>query len=93
MVGIFEWWVGAWRRYNCAADIWSFGITLLEFALGAAPLADFSLDQILMKTLNEPAPVLESTDRRKKFTEVHPTPLSPFSHAPTNQLSQTLITT
>jgi len=56
-------------EYNCAADIWSFGITLLEFALGAAPLADFSLDQILMKTLNEPAPVLESTDRRKKFTE------------------------
>jgi len=23
-----------------------------------------------MKTLNEPAPVLESTDRRKRFTEV-----------------------
>jgi serine/threonine protein kinase len=57
-------------RYDCSADIWSFGITLLEFALGQAPLQNCNLDQILMKTLNEPPPILESSDRRKRFTEV-----------------------
>lgn len=58
-------------RYDCSADIWSFGITVLELALGQAPLQNCNLDQILMKTLNEPAPVLESADRRKRFTAVH----------------------
>jgi serine/threonine-protein kinase OSR1/STK39 len=57
-------------RYDCSADIWSLGITLLEFALGQAPLQNCNLDQILMKTLNEPPPILESSDRRKRFTEV-----------------------
>ena len=57
-------------RYDCSADIWSFGITLLEFALGQAPLQNCNLDQILMKTLNEAPPILESADRRKRFTEV-----------------------
>lgn len=56
--------------YDCSADIWSLGITLLEFALGQAPLQNCNLDQILMKTLNEPPPILESSDRRKRFTEV-----------------------
>lgn len=55
--------------YELTADIWSFGITLLELALGQAPLAQFSMDQILMKTVHEDAPVLESSDRRKRFTE------------------------
>ena len=61
---------GFFGRYDCSADIWSLGITLLEFALGQAPLQNCNLDQILMKTLNEPPPILESADRRKRFTEV-----------------------
>jgi serine/threonine-protein kinase OSR1/STK39 len=63
--------VVSFGRYDCSADIWSLGITLLEFALGQAPLQNCNLDQILMKTLNEPPPILESSDRRKRFTEVH----------------------
>lgn len=43
---------------------------MLELALGAAPLAHFNLDQIMMKTMNDEAPVLESSDRRKRFTKV-----------------------
>ena len=62
--------VVSFGRYDCSADIWSLGITLLEFALGQAPLQNCNLDQILMKTLNEPPPILESSDRRKRFTEV-----------------------
>lgn len=57
-------------RYDCAADIWSFGITLLELALGEAPLAHFNLDQIMLRTMNNEPPVLESSDRRKRFTNV-----------------------
>jgi serine/threonine protein kinase len=62
--------VVSFGRYDCSADIWSLGITLLEFALGQAPLQNCNLDQILMRTLNEPPPILESSDRRKRFTEV-----------------------
>jgi len=60
------------RRYDCAADIWSFGMTLLELATGSAPYAALSLDQIMIKTMNDEPPRLCSTDRRKKYTEVVP---------------------
>ena len=56
-------------RYDCAADIWSFGMTLLELATGSAPYAQLSLDQIMIKTMNDEPPRLCSTDRRKKYTE------------------------
>ncbi len=59
-------------RYDCAADIWSFGMTLLELATGSAPYAALSLDQIMIKTMNDEPPRLCSTDRRKKYTEVVP---------------------
>ena len=64
-------------RYDCAADIWSFGMTLLELATGSAPYAQLSLDQIMIKTMNDEPPRLCSTDRRKKYTEVCPTDSMP----------------
>ena len=57
-------------RYDCSADIWAFGMTLLELATGSAPYAQLGLDQIMMKTINDDPPRLQSNDRRKKFTEV-----------------------
>ena len=56
--------------YDCAADMWSFGMTLLELATGQAPYASLGLDQILMKTMNEDAPRLERSNRRQRFSEV-----------------------
>ena len=61
-------------RYDCAADIWSFGMTLLELATGSAPYAALNLDQIMIKTMNDDPPRLCSTDRRKKYTEVTSAP-------------------
>ena len=45
-------------------------MTLLELAMGSAPYAQLSLDQIMIKTINDDPPRLQSNDRRKKFTEV-----------------------
>lgn len=61
-------------RYDCASDMWSFGMTLLELATGQAPYANLGLDQIMMKTMNDDPPRLESSDRRKLYSEVRPLP-------------------
>lgn len=46
--------------YNEKADIWSVGITALELARGYAPYANLQPMQVLIKTLNEKPPSLES---------------------------------
>ena len=66
----FDEWMFSLCRYDCSADIWSFGMTLLELATGSAPYAQLSLDQIMIKTMNDDPPRLQSNDRRKKFSEV-----------------------
>ncbi|PLW10418.1 hypothetical protein PCANC_06874 [Puccinia coronata f. sp. avenae] len=51
------------QLYNDKSDIWSFGITALEMALGKAPHATISAARVLMKTVQEPSPTL---DRRRE---------------------------
>lgn len=44
--------------YTEKADIWSFGITAIELALGSAPYASMTPLQIIQKVLKAPPPVL-----------------------------------
>jgi serine/threonine protein kinase len=55
--------------YDSSADIWSFGITLLELAHGHAPFAKFAPMKVLLMTLQNPAPTLEDKGG-KHFSKV-----------------------
>jgi serine/threonine protein kinase len=56
-------------RYNQSADIWSFGIVLLELARGRAPLAHCAFTKIILDTVHGPAPCLEPSEHHK-FSKV-----------------------
>jgi serine/threonine-protein kinase OSR1/STK39 len=45
--------------YDSSADIWSFGITLLELAYGRAPLAHFPPLKVMCMTLQDAPPALD----------------------------------
>lgn len=63
-------------RYNSLADIWSFGITILELAHGHAPFAKLPPMKVLLMTIQNPPPTLESDSGKKHFSKVL-TPLRP----------------
>lgn len=57
-------------RYNSLADIWSFGITILELAHGHAPFAKLPPMKVLLMTIQNPPPTLESDSGKKHFSKV-----------------------
>lgn len=67
-------------RYNSLADIWSFGITILELAHGHAPFAKLPPMKVLLMTIQNPPPTLESDSGKKHFSKVL-TPLRPVQFA------------
>ncbi len=58
------------RRYSQSADVWSFGIVLLELAKGKAPLSHCSFTKIIIDTVHGPAPSLEAGSSDRKFSKV-----------------------
>ncbi|GAB4820270.1 hypothetical protein N2152v2_007316 [Parachlorella kessleri] len=55
--------------YDSRADIWSFGITLLELAHGHAPFARLPPMKVLLMTIQNPPPTLESDNSKKHFSK------------------------
>ena len=59
------------RRYGLSADIYSFGITVIEAALGHTPYVDMSFEQIVTKkAVNAGVPMLAVNTHGRHFSQV-----------------------
>ena len=77
--------VQAWRQalhahvYTHLADIWSFGMVLLELARGKVPLAGCSFTKIILDTVHGDAPSLQTCGCTHRYSKV--SALLPFDRA------------
>ncbi|TVU02398.1 hypothetical protein EJB05_52113, partial [Eragrostis curvula] len=62
------------KDYDFKADIWSFGITAVELAIGHAPFSSQPPAKVFLMTLTHAPPSLNNT-KEKKFTEEKETKL------------------
>ena len=64
-------------RYGLSADIYSFGITVIEAALGHTPYVDMSFEQIVTKkAVNAGVPMLAVNTHGRHFSQVRQISLS-----------------
>jgi hypothetical protein len=58
-------------RYGLPADLYSFGVTLVEVAVGHTPYVDLSFEQIAIKKVTcNTVPMLAVDAHGKRFSEV-----------------------
>ena len=57
------------REYNEKADMWSFGITLIELATGKAPYSHFPPLKAILMTLKNPSPTLEIDEIQQSYSK------------------------
>ncbi len=63
-------------RYALKADVWSFGMTLMELAQGHAPFASLPFEVLVLSVVNGPTPGLEQD---AEHPENHFSKVSPIS--------------